>query len=185
MFEIKYEIFEDDILEFRTIDLQTFNKEYNQIYGCFAIIVNGIEYLTYPSPEIGLETKRVFSELILTHFDFLIDVYYQLQKKRNYVVLKYIENSWTWLEFIREGNKLIISELNFENHGGPFIRTNRKLFINALKKDIINETIHWEDFEKELISKFKELIKKLQEININILRANCFTKLRLFAALKR
>lgn len=184
MFEIKYEIFEDDILEFRTIDLQTFNKEYNQIYGCFTIIVNGIEYLPYPSPEMGLETKRIYSELILTHFDFLIDVYHQLQK-RNYIVLKYIENTQTWLEFIKEGNELIVSQLNLEVHEGPSIRTNRKLFINALKKEIINEIIHWGDFEKELITKSNELIKTLQELNKNILKANCFTKLRLFAALQR
>ncbi|WP_379346283.1 hypothetical protein [Paenibacillus sp. GCM10027629] len=54
-----------------------------------------------------------------------------------------------------------------------------------MKKEIINETIHWEDFENELISKSKELIETLQEINKNILKANCFTKLRIFAALKR
>jgi len=79
----------------------------------------------------------------------------------------------------------LYSELNLEIHGGPSIRTNRKLFIKALKKEIINETIHWEDFENELISKSKELIETLQEVNKNILKANCFTKLRIFAALKR
>ncbi|CAM4408570.1 hypothetical protein FHS16_001100 [Paenibacillus endophyticus] len=184
MFDIKYEIFEDDILEFRIIDLQTFKEEYNQIYGCFTIIINGIEYLSYPSPEMGLETKRIYSELILTHFDFLIDVYYQLQKN-NYVVLKYIENPQTWLEFIKEGNELIVSQLNLEIHEGPLIRTKRKLFINALKEEIINETILFGDFEKELISKSKELIKTLQELNKKILTANCFTKIKLFAALKR
>lgn len=180
MFEIKYEIFDDDILELRAIDLQTFNKEYNQIFGCFTIIVNGIEYLSYPSPEMRLETKRIYSELILTHFDFLIDVYYQLQKN-NYAALKYIENHCTWLEFIQEGNELVVSQLNLEIHEGPLIRTDRELFINAIKEEIINETIQWGDFEKELISKTKEFIKTLQELNKKIITSNCFTKIRLFA----
>lgn len=180
MIEIKYEIFDDDILELRTIDFQTFHEEYNQIYGCFTISVNSIEYLPYPSPEMRLETKRIYSELILTHFDFLIDVYYQLQRT-TYAALKYIENSWTWLEFIREGNELVVSQLNIEIHGGGPLRTDRELFINAIKEEIINERIQWGDFEKELIAKTKEFIKTLHELNGNIVTANCFSKIRLFA----
>ncbi|RAV23381.1 hypothetical protein [Paenibacillus contaminans] len=180
MFEIKYEIFEDDVDEFRLIDLKTFNKEYNQIYGCFTIIVYGIEYLPYPSSEMRLETKRVYSELILTHFNFLIDVYYQLQKNC-YAALKYIENSWTWLEFIQEGNELVVSQLNLELKDGPIIRTDRELFINARREEIIYEKIFWGDFEKELITKSKELIKTMQELNENILSSNCFSKIIRFA----
>ncbi|NIK72488.1 hypothetical protein [Paenibacillus sp. BK720] len=180
MFIIKYEIFEDDILELREIDFQTFNQEYNQIYGCFTIIVNGIEYLPYPSSEMKLETKRIYSELILTHFDFLIDVYYQLPKN-NYVALKYIENHWTWLEFIQEGTELIVSELNYETHEGSWLQTDRRLFINAIKEDIINERIQWEDFEKELISKIKEFLNTIQELNESILASNCFKQIRSFA----
>ncbi|WP_336764505.1 hypothetical protein [Paenibacillus sp. USHLN196] len=180
MFIIKYEIFEDDIHELREIDFQTFNQEYNQIYGCFTLIVNGIEYLPYPLPEMRLETKRVYSELILTHFDFLIDVYYQLPKN-NYVALKYNENHWTWLEFIKEGNELIVSELNYEIHEGSSLQTDRELFINAIKEKIINERIQWADFEKELISKTKEFFKTLQEINESIIVSNCFKQIRSFA----
>lgn len=180
MFEIKYEIFEDDILEFRTMDLQTFNKDYNQIYGCFTIIINGIEYLSYPSPDMRLETKRIYSELILTHFDLLIELYYQLQKN-DYTAIKYIENSWTWLEFIQEGNELVISQLNFEIYEGPYLRTDRDLFIHAIKEEIINERIHRGDFEKELISKSKDFINTIKELNKNILAAHCFNNIKLFA----
>lgn len=41
MFEIKYEIFEEDISKLRVIDLQTFIKKYNQIYGCFTVMLMG------------------------------------------------------------------------------------------------------------------------------------------------
>jgi len=182
MFEIKYEIFEDDVHELRTIDLETFIKEYDQIYGCFTLIINGLEYIPYPSPEMRLETKRIYSELILTHFDFLIDVYDQLQRS-NYSVLKYIENSWTWLEFIKDENKLTISKLNFETDGHlpTLILTDRSLFNKAIRVDIINEVMKWEDFNKELLMKSRELVNTIIELNKNIITAKCFIKIRAFS----
>ncbi|MFX3632761.1 MAG: hypothetical protein ACE3L7_06770 [Candidatus Pristimantibacillus sp.] len=191
MFEIKYEIFEDDILELGEIGLKTFNTKFNTIYGCFTIMINGIEYISYPSSEMRLETKRIYSELIVVHFNSLIDAYTQL-KVGDYVTVKYIENSFTWLEFIKEGNKLIMSELNIDVPShlmistdisiSPYIRTGKEIFIDAKKGDIFNEIISWGDFESELISKSKEFIKTLQEINKDILTANCFDKVKLFAS---
>ncbi|WP_169091348.1 hypothetical protein [Paenibacillus sp. PL91] len=82
---------------------------------------------------------------------------------------------------IFEDDILELRAIDLQIHEGPLIRTDRELFINAIKEEIINETIHWGDFEKELISKTKEFIKTLQELNKNIITSNCFTKIRLFA----
>ncbi|NQX61113.1 hypothetical protein [Paenibacillus qinlingensis] len=181
MFEIKYEIFEDDIAEIQGMDIHTFIDEYNQIYGCFTLIINGIEYLPYPSPEMRLETKRIYSELILTHFEFLIDAYSELQMN-NYVALKYIENPWTWLEFIRNENELLVSKLNNDtsvNSDSP-LQTNIELFGNAKKEGIINEMLLWNDFETELKAKTKELLSKITTVNCHILKAKCFDRIRRF-----
>ncbi|UKS29631.1 hypothetical protein LOZ80_12120 [Paenibacillus sp. HWE-109] len=107
-------------------------------------------------------------------------MYHQL-KKTNYVALKYIENPWTWLEFSREDNKIIISELKIEIHDVRPILTDRELFIKALRNNIINETILWNDFEKELFSKSNELIEKIQELNKSILKSKRFDQISLFA----
>ncbi|MBB6732701.1 hypothetical protein [Cohnella zeiphila] len=179
MFEIKYEIFEDDISELQTIDIQTFTKEFNQIYGCFTLSINGIEYLPFPSREMKLETKRIYSELILTHFDLLIEAYSELQKS-NYVALKYIENPWTWLEFIRKENELIVSKLNIVNSVNTPVQTNSEFFVNAEKEEIINEKILWNELETELIAKTKELLNNISSINCHILKAKCFNQIQLF-----
>ncbi|MFJ8459466.1 hypothetical protein ACIQ57_10075 [Lysinibacillus xylanilyticus] len=52
MFEIKYEIFEDDVEELRVMDLLTFDKEYNQIYGSFTLTVGGHDFIPYP-PDVS------------------------------------------------------------------------------------------------------------------------------------
>lgn len=179
MIEVKYEIFEDDIFDLHTIDIQTFTKEYNQIYGCFTLIINGIEYLPYPSREMRLETKRIYSELILTHFDFLISAYSELQKN-NYVALKYIENHWTWLEFIRKENELILSKLNIDISVSNPIQTNNEVFVSAKKEEIMNEKILWNEFEVEVITKTKDLLNNIGSINCHILKAKCFDQIRLF-----
>lgn len=173
VFEIKYEIFEDDINELRNINLQSIMSEFNQIYGCFTLLINGKEFIPYPPPEMRLNTKRIFSELILTHFDLLIDVYFEL-KKQNYVVLKYIENPWTWLEFIRNGSEITVSKLNISISARQPIQTNRDLFIRATKEKIINECILWEQFKNELFDKSKTLLIELEAINRNILKAPRF-----------
>lgn len=180
MFEIKYEIFEDDISELRSIDIQSFTNEYNQIYGCFTVIVNGIEYLPFPSREMRLETKRIYSELILTHLELLFDAYLELQKS-NYVALKYFENPWTWLEFVRKENELVVSKLSIDiSVGSNPVQTNNEFFVNAKKEDIINETILWNDFETEVITETKELLNKIRLINCHILEAKCFDRIQLF-----
>lgn len=180
MFEIKYEIFEDHISELCVIDLKTFNKEYNQIYGCFTLMVNGIEYLQFPSPEMRLETKHIFSELILTHFEFLIDAYFELITG-DYIALKYIENPWTWLEFIRNGDSLIVNEYHHDKFNQQALITDREFLVNADKKGIVNQTITWDEFENELVRKTKELLSVIEQTNHNIIQAPCFSKIKDFS----
>ncbi|ACT02346.1 hypothetical protein [Paenibacillus sp. JDR-2] len=179
MFEIKYEIFEDHISELEAVDIETFTKEFNQIYGCFTIIINGIEYIPFPSTEMSLETKHIFSELILRHFESLIDAYLELQKN-NYVAIKYIENGWTWLEFVRKENELTVSELNIEIQVRNYIQNKNKFFKRAKKVGIINEKIQWSDFETEVITKTIELLNNIKIINSHVLEAKCFDQLRSF-----
>ncbi|MBH5316519.1 hypothetical protein I6N90_01700 [Paenibacillus sp. GSMTC-2017] len=135
--------------------------------------------VSYPPPELRLESKHGFSELILTHFEILFEVYYKLQQN-NYVAMKYIENPWTWLEFVKEGNELVISELRIEHHEVSYIQTNRDPFVNVKKEYIINERVLWADFEYDLITKAKELIKTIEEINENMVTSKCFNGIKQF-----
>ncbi|MDQ0192791.1 hypothetical protein J2T20_001140 [Paenibacillus wynnii] len=73
-----------------------------------ALIMNGIRSMDMP-----LSAKRIFSELLLTHFDLLIDVYNSINS-HDYIALKYVENSWTWLEIQVDNDILVLSELNYE-----------------------------------------------------------------------
>ena len=115
VFEIKYELFEDNIEELKTIDKGIFDKEWHQIYGPFTLVVGGHEFIAYPTQNMPISAKRLYSELILTHFDLLIDVYNSLESY-DYIALKYVENSWTWLEIQVRNDILVLRELNYETN---------------------------------------------------------------------
>lgn len=180
VFEIKYELFEDDIEELKTIDQVIFDKEWHQIYGLFTLVVDGHEFIAYPAQNIPLSAKRIFSELLLTQFDLLIDVYNSISS-HDYITLKYVENSWSWLEIQAENEILILSELNYEITSlKKLVQTDRFLMKNVPFGSFANVRIHKNDFLNEIRIKTIKFIKDIQAINSSILGSVYFSKVSNF-----
>lgn len=167
IFSIRYKIFEEDIKQLKTLNYEEIIRDFKNIYGWFSMEINNQSYLFYPSSdnEKELQELRGLSEIISTHFSHLIEAYKCL-KRSDYVAIKYIENPITWLEICKQGELLTISELRcFFVEGMKAIEINKELFIGARKSEIIDQSIHWKQFEDELINKTKDFVTELRTIN--------------------
>lgn len=177
IFEIKYELFEDNIEELQTIDRLTFDKEWHQIYGVFTLVVGGHEFIPYPAENLPPSAKRIYSELLLTHFNLLIDVYNTLSTD-DYVAIKYVENSWSWLEIQADDEVLTLSELNHEVTSlDNLFQTDKLLLKNASFGSFSKIRINKKDFLNEIKLKTNHFIREIQGINSSLLDSNYFSKL--------
>ncbi|MEK3878326.1 hypothetical protein [Paenibacillus sp. FSL M7-0420] len=182
-FEIKYEVFEDQIEELRTVDTATFDKEWHQIYGAFTLVIGGHEFISYPTSNMPLTVKHTFSELILTHLDLLVDGCNSLSMHK-YIALKYVENSWTWLEIEVENEILILSEKNGEIPYRYLIHMDKRLLENVPYGSFANIRIPKSDFVNEVRAKIIEFIKEIEAINGEIIKSVYFSKLLAFIRTK-
>ncbi|MED4583638.1 hypothetical protein P9578_12705 [Brevibacillus choshinensis] len=175
--EIKYEIFEDHVEELKKITVDIFNKEFHQVYGTFTIIINNFEYIPYPPEDLPLSAKGFFSELILTHFEFLIEAVLYLEKA-DYLCMKYIENPFTWLEIKVKGENLLISELEIEiDPLNNWIHTDQSLFLNAKVGSIEDSVLTRTEFISEIQLALGRFLGEIKEINPDLLRSIYFAKL--------
>lgn len=176
-FEIKYEIFEDHIEELKQINVNIFDTEFHQIYGTFTIIINDIEYIPYPPEDVPLSVKQIFSELILTHLEFLIEAVTYLETEE-YLCIKYIENPFTWLEIKTWGEELSISELELDIHPlNNWIYTDPSFFANAKVGSIKDEKITRSVFVSKIKLVIDTFLNEIKEINHDILCSKHFAKL--------
>ncbi|WP_339218368.1 hypothetical protein [Paenibacillus sp. FSL H8-0332] len=176
VFEIKYELLEDQVEELRTVDTATFDKEWHQIYGPFTVIVDGHEFIPYPPPDMPLSAKDLYSELILTNLDLLVDACNYLNSHK-YLALKYVENCWTWLEIQVDDEVLILSELNHEIPYRYLIQTDKFLLIDAPYGSFSNIRVHKSEFINEIRTRIIEFVKEIQAINSELLKSVYFSNL--------
>ncbi|QHE52761.1 hypothetical protein [Pontibacillus sp. HMF3514] len=178
MFKIKYEIFEDYKEELSEIGLSTFDKEYNQVYGPFTIIVGEHEFIPYPSDDLPVSAKEIFSELILSHFELLNEVD-RLLNNYDYVALKYIEDHWSWLEFVKVDEGLIkISELEYEIIELDSLLCINKEFLSGAKYGAIREIITPKaDLHHEIKKSTKMFIEEIRNVNPQLLNSKYFSKI--------
>ncbi|MFJ7914331.1 MULTISPECIES: hypothetical protein [unclassified Lysinibacillus] len=178
MFEIKYEIFEDDVDELRELDILTFDKEYNQIYGLFTLNVDGHNFIPYPPDNIPLSAKRIYSELILTHFKLLNDVV-TLLDHHNYIALKYIENNSSWLELKIKNDLIKVTKRDCEigSSLNSLICIEDKFLRGAMYGSFHDIPIIKEQFTNEINNKTKMFIEEIKSINPNILKSIFFKSL--------
>ncbi|MEK3917302.1 hypothetical protein [Paenibacillus sp. FSL H7-0331] len=138
------------------------------------------DHAAYPSPNLPLSAKRIYSELILTHFELLIDVYNAL-KSHDYVALKYFEYSWTWLEIQVDSDYLVLSELKYEIMSlKNMICTDKFLLKDATCDSFSNVRIHKNDLIHEIRNKTIDFIIEIQGLNNDILSSIYFTQLMNF-----
>jgi hypothetical protein len=179
-FEIKFEIFEDHIQEMKSMNLEEFQKKFTNIYGCFTLFFNGVEYLPYPMEDFPLETKYIYSELILTHFESLIEAL-ELLNSNDYIAVKYIDNPWTWLEIIKEEDSLKFSEAEYENDNiTSWIVTDKNLLDGAKYKSFYQAQVEWAVFNRELKSKCQLLLNQINSINPDLMKSKIFNKIKCF-----
>ncbi|EFM10642.1 conserved hypothetical protein [Paenibacillus curdlanolyticus YK9] len=179
-FEIRFEIFEDDIEELRAMDVKTFDKEFHEIYGPFTMRVDGHEWIPYPSDGLPLSAKRIYSELILTHFNLLVDVLAALDA-HTYVALKYIENSWTWFVFEAHADQLSLSKLKAEEGSCTgLICTTPSLLKDAQVQITSIFRIARSEFEQEIKDAITRLMAQIRAINLPLLESHYFRKVRRF-----
>lgn len=157
------------------MDTATFDKEWHQIYGAFTLVVDGHEFIPYPSPDMPLSAKGLYSELILTNLDLLVDACNYLNS-HNYLALKYVENSWTWLEIEVENEILILSEKNGEIPYRYLIQTDKLLLKDVPYGSFSNIRVHKSEFVNEIRTKIIEFIREIQAINSGILKSVYFSK---------
>lgn len=178
-------MFEDDIEKLKTIEREIFDKEWHQIYGPFTLVVGGHEFIPYPTQNMPISAKRIYSELILTHFDLLIDVYNSMESY-DYIALKYVENSWTWLEIQVRNDILVLSELNYEtNIIKNLFNTDKSKLKNASFGSFSNIRISKIDFLREIRIKAIRFFEDIQGINSNILGSVSFTKVSNFYSIHK
>jgi len=178
MIKIKYEIFEDHVEELKNIDLLAFDIDYTEIYGLFTITLNEHDFVPFPDDNMPLSAKRMFSEGIITHLELLNEVLTTLNQ-HNYVALKYIENSSSWLEFKVIKDFIKVSELEKEvNSLNSLICTNDKFLIGAKYGSFKEILVSKKEFEDEVLQKTKLFLEEIENINPLILKSKYFSKLR-------
>ncbi|WP_053366297.1 hypothetical protein [Bacillus sp. FJAT-27245] len=176
MLKVKYEIFEDYKEELKGIELSKFDEEYHQIYGLFTITIGEQDFIPYPSGDIPLSAKKSYSELLLSHFELLNEVV-KFLSEYDYVALKYIEDSWSWLEFVKmEGDLVKISELEYEIDSlKSLVSTDSTLLKGAKFGSIKEVSVSKEELVKEIKQTTKLFTEEIKCINPMLLKSKCFS----------
>lgn len=118
--KIKLSINKNHLNEIKKMSLIELEKNFNSIYGQFAICIGDYSYLTYIDDETFTE-EMLPSELIDFHFASLLNVVENADSNGVYYI-KYIENGWTWLKFRVDETIIHISELSSadDNENGRY-----------------------------------------------------------------
>ena len=146
MFQIKYNIIilEDEDGEIKGTDGQFEIKCNNSVYGDF-----------------NLSALDIFHEQIYGWIKRYLRIVKRLQNS-DYVVLSDIDSYKTWIEFKKNEDILIISQVDADKPDGSSDIENK--LVN-LRERRWSETISYLQFEEEVISKSISFVKELKEIN--------------------
>ena len=124
--------------------------------GQFEIKCNNSVYGNYYLPVVDIFYEQIYN---------WIERYLRVVKKlqiSNYVVLSNTDSYNTWIEFKRNANSLIVSEVDADKLTGLTDIANR--LVN-LRERRWTETVSYIQFEEEVINKSISYVKELKEIN--------------------
>ncbi|MGM7722158.1 hypothetical protein [Metabacillus sp. Hm71] len=176
VFNIKYEIFDEDIDYLKTTDN---SLEYEEIYGLFTINIKENEYILYPDQDDSEEIKRSYSESLITHFIVLNEAL-KLMNNNQYVAIKYLEDSTIWLEFRIENDIVLISKVYCDMYRMKDICANEKYLrgkryysfknvsvpIKIVRDEIRVKSLRFIDEIRAIDSKLLSLLKIKHLINL-------------------
>ena len=173
MFDIKYRIV-DDMKYLGEVTAQDFDDDGADIEGFFALDFDGNVEGYYHNKELNeYETGH---ELITLWFDILIEVVLLLKNKSRYVALKEIETFDSWIEFILENERLIVSYMKYsEDDSNSFILTKPKEeFAYPSWKEVI---ISFNEFTHLVKIRAEEYLGEVKEVNSTLMETKEIRKI--------
>lgn len=180
MFKIRYFIYDLFKEKIKNLDLESFDREWYEIYGTFEIRINNQlkGFVADYSKEVFATKieKEKFDSIWLTSdvLTFWIDIFLQiainLRYGNEYVAFRDIENI-NWLEFVKKNEYIYISEIEGERFPKNFQESIvlKKVYIDNKGKMnesfFKNEKVNYKEFIKEIEYKSKQFIEEVKLIN--------------------
>ena len=145
----------------------------------------GFMKLEFDKCEYGycIETEGAEGGDLLTNWFISLLTSIIVLEKKNYVAISDIESYNTWLEFKREGSKLIVSIIKAEKGSGSSFVESTKI-LNGERGNWYGIAIDIHQFKVEVVEKARQYLDELRRMNSNFVfsvRLKAFEKLILAA----
>ena len=180
MFKIRYFIYDLFKEKIKNLDLESFDREWYEIYGTFEIRINNQlkGFVADYSKEVfatKIEKEKfdsiwLMSDVLTFWIDIFLQIAINLRYGNEYVAFRDIENI-NWLEFIKKNEYIYISEIEGERFPKNFQESIvlKKVYIDNKGKMnesfFKNEKVNYKEFIKEIEYKSKQFIEEIKLIN--------------------
>lgn len=180
MFKIRYFIYDLFKEKIKNLDLESFDREWYEIYGAFEIRINNQlkGFVADYSKEVfatKIEKEKfdsiwLMSDVLTFWIDIFLQIAINLRYGNEYVAFRDIENI-NWLEFVKKNEYIYISEIEGERFPKNFQESIvlKKVYIDNKGKMnesfFKNEKVNYKEFIKEIEYKSKQFIEEIKLIN--------------------
>ncbi len=180
MFKIRYFIYDLFKEKIKNLDLESFDREWYEIYGTFEIRINNQlkGFVADYSKEVfatKIEKEKfdsiwLMSDVLTFWIDIFLQIAINLRYANEYVAFRDIENI-NWLEFVKKNEYIYISEIEGERFPKNFQESIvlKKVYIDNKGKMnesfFKNEKVNYKEFIKEIEYKSKQFIEEIKLIN--------------------
>jgi len=185
MFKIRYFIYDLFKEKIKNLDLESFDREWYEIYGTFEIRINNQlkGFVADYSKEVfatKIEKEKfdsiwLMSDVLTFWIDIFLQIAINLRYGNEYVAFRDIENI-NWLEFVKKNEYIYISEIEGERFPKNFQESIvlKKVYIDNIYIDnkgkmnesfFKNEKVNYKEFIKEIEYKSKQFIEEIKLIN--------------------
>ena len=180
MFKIRYFIYDLFKEKIKNLDLESFDREWYEIYGTFEIRINNQlkGFVADYSKEVfatKIEKEKcdsiwLMSDVLTFWIDIFLQIAINLRYGNEYVAFRDIENI-NWLEFVKKNEYIYISEIEGERFPKNFQESIvlKKVYIDNKGKMnesfFKNEKVNYKEFIKEIEYKSKQFIEEIKLIN--------------------
>lgn len=180
MFKIRYFIYDLFKEKIKNLDLESFDREWYEIYETFEIRINNQlkGFVADYSKEVfatKIEKEKfdsiwLMSDVLTFWIDIFLQIAINLRYGNEYVAFRDIENI-NWLEFVKKNEYIYISEIEGERFPKNFQESIvlKKVYIDNKGKMnesfFKNEKVNYKEFIKEIEYKSKQFIEEIKLIN--------------------
>lgn len=194
MFKIRYFIYDLFKEKIKNLDLESFDREWYEIYGTFEIRINNQlkGFVADYSKEVfatKIEKEKfdsiwLMSDVLTFWIDIFLQIAINLRYANEYVAFRDIENI-NWLEFVKKNEYIYISEIEGERFPKNFQESIvlKKVYIDNKGKMnesfFKNEKVNYKEFIKEIEYKSKQFIEEIKLINPVLLNNTQMKKITL------